>query len=43
MRQPDDAVRELALEWLGKAGVDLRAGDALFAAGDLYEPVAFHA
>jgi len=43
MRPPDDAVHELALEWLAKADVDLRAGSLLFASGQLYEPVTFHA
>lgn len=43
MRPPDEVARELAVEWLGKADVDLSAASVLLSAGNLYEVVAFHA
>jgi len=42
MKPPERVVRELALEWLAKADVDLSAGRALLSAADLFEVVAFH-
>jgi HEPN domain-containing protein len=42
MKPPELVVRELALEWLAKADVDLSAGRALLSAADLFEVVAFH-
>ena len=43
MKPPERVVRELALEWLAKADVDLSAARALHSAGDLTDVVAFHA
>jgi len=42
MKPPERVVRELALEWLAKADVDLSAARALLSEADLLEVVAFH-
>lgn len=43
MKPPEEVIRELALEWLAKAEVDLSAAAVLLPTGSLYDSTAFHA